>query len=376
MYGNDVAVTRYLTMKLLLSIALMLLLTTSAQAQYKDSLKTFRKCVKSFQKHSDFVFIPSGGYMRGTNDSDLPTPDMNGNYFRNYTVSIDSFFMQKYEVSNAQYLEFLNETMKGDPGVGKQMLPDTLVWRGPTIKFGEPYVEYYFRHPAYANFPVVGVSYAQAVAYAEWKTEQYNKEEDRVFKKVRFRIPTEEEWEYAVNGGERGYLPWEEPNTIDENGRARANFLMVSQLGVYRDTFPTKVPYRSISETAKNKAYVISTGSRFHTRKKNKKDPDYWYENDLLRPVDFYGPNTFGLYNMAGNVEEMVDAYYLRDPAFYSFSHDYRLYKHDKPWGVTKGGSWNDPGYYLHYPVRQFYENEHSSSPQMGFRLVMEVLEY
>ena len=79
---------------------------------------------------------------------------------------------------------------------------------------------------------------------------------------------------------------------------------------------------------------------------------------------------------MAGNVEEIVDAYYARDPTLNEFSHNLVMVKYDKPWGVTKGGSWKDTGFYLQYPVRQYYDTRNSSSSEIGFRLVMEVLDY
>ena len=282
--------------------------------------------------------------------------------------------IQKFEVSNAQYLEFVNAKLKEDSAMGKSMLPDTLVWRKVTPLGNEPYVEYYFRHSAYAHYPVVGVSYAQAKAFAEWKTEQYNQQEGRVFKKVQFRLPTEEEWEYAAKGAPYSYLPWNAPNTIDEKGQPRANFKMVSQLSIYRDTMHDPFYYHLETTEPKTRVYWLSNGQQYIPNRGEKRQK-YSYYNDVLTPVESYEPNVHDLYQMAGNVEEMVDAYYDRDPNLYSFSHE-RLPPYDKPWGVTKGGSWNDPGFYLQYPIRQFYEDEHSASAEIGFRLVMVVLEY
>lgn len=353
-------------MKLLLFILTISCFAFLSTAQYKDSLKTFRKCVKKYQKSSDYRLIPSGSYVRGTNDSDLPTPQMNGYYFRSHTISVDSFFMGKFEISNEKYLEFVNDKIKQDSISGKNFLPDTLVWRSPNW-YNEPYVEYYLRHPAYANYPVVGVSYTQAKAYAEWLSSKYNENSERVFKKVRFRIPTEEEWEYASKGKRTySYLPWEAPSTLDENGKPRANFRAISQLGVFRDTILIK-DYKG--EQIHTVAY-LSNGMRMEDLISGN-----LYDNDVTAPVDAFEPNQYGLYQMAGNVAEMVDAYYFRSPDNYAFTQDI-LKKYDQPWGVTKGGSWSDTGYYLQYPVRQFYENEFSASAEMGFRLVMEVLDY
>lgn len=340
-------------------------LTTSAQ--YKDSLKTFRKLTKTFQKSSDFVFIPFGSYVRGSNDSDMPVPDMNGDYFQSRTVSINSFFMEKFEVSNYQYLEFVNDMIQQDSILGKSYLPDTLVWRIPEA-YNEPLVEYYLRHPAYGNYPVVGVSYAQVVAFAEWWTAKYNGNKERIFKKVRFRIPTEEEWEYASKGDcSYSYLPWGSHSTLDENGVPRANFRAISQLSVYRDS----ISVESYSGEIKKRLAYLSNGLPMLMAPKIGGSTVI----DVTKPVDGLEPNSYGLYNMAGNVEEIVDAYYFREEMAYSFSYNDPL-KSDKPWGVTKGGSWNDTGYYIQYPVRQFYGDQHSSNSEMGFRLVMDVLDY
>lgn len=344
---------------LLFSISCAIL---TCSAQYKDSLKTFQKRTKTYQKHSDFVFIPSGSFTRGTNDGDIQYVGQP----RSYTVSVDSFFMGKFEVSNEKYLEFVNAKLKEDSILGKSFLPDTLVWRTPEGR-NEPYVDYYLRHPAYENYPVVGVSYVQAKAYAQWLTEKYNQDEERVFKKVCFRLPTEEEWEYAYKGGlSYFYLPWGSNSTLDHEGKARANFRAISQLSIYRDS--AVVEYNG--ETKKRSVY-LSTGMRMW---ENIEGAPYF--DDVTAPVNTYNPNGYGLYQMAGNVEELVDAYYDRDPSVYLFSHDLKAAKHDKPWGVTKGGSWADTGYYLQYPIRQFFDDPNTSSAEIGFRLVMVVMDY
>lgn len=338
----------------------------STFAQKSDSLKRVVKSTKAFEKSSDFVKIPEGSYTRGSNDSDLPYADLNGNYMRSRVVSVNGFFMQKYEVSNAQYLEFVNAMLKKDSVLGRTFLPDTLVWRTRNFS-NEPYIEYYFRHPAYANYPVVGVSYSQAEAFAEWFSAQVNANEDRVFKEVSFRLPTEEEWEYAAKGDhDYSYLPWGNSTTVDEKGTPRANFHMVSQLSVYRE--PERLnPEGEILTPPR----LISSGMLEAVSEESS-----FYQPELTVPVNSFAPNSYGLYQMAGNVAEMVDAYYYRDASVYEFSHDLKGVKSEEPWGVTKGGSWRDTGFYLQYPVRQYYDDEQSSSSSVGFRLVMDVVSY
>jgi hypothetical protein len=80
-------------MKLLLSILTILLLTLSVHAQYNDSLKTFQKLTKQFQKHSDFVFISSGAFGRGMPDYNPNSPGADGSYLMTQMVQVDSFFI-------------------------------------------------------------------------------------------------------------------------------------------------------------------------------------------------------------------------------------------------------------------------------------------
>ncbi len=124
------------------------------------------------------------------------------------TTTIYSFFISKYEVSNKQYLEFINEIEKTDSVLYKKILPDTLVWRSK-LSFNEPYVNYYLRHPAYANYPVVGITHEQAELYCEWITKKYMNECKRKYVKAVFKLPTLKQWIYSAQGGNNSYIfPW------------------------------------------------------------------------------------------------------------------------------------------------------------------------
>ena len=84
--------------------------------------------------------------------------------------------MDETEVRNVDYREYLYWTTRiysEMPEVFQGALPDTLVWLDP-LAYNEPYVEYYFRHPAYNEYPVVGVSHLQASDYALWRTDLVN----------------------------------------------------------------------------------------------------------------------------------------------------------------------------------------------------------
>src|SRR4030095_7843618 len=107
------------------------------------------------------VLITGGSYVMGNTEQNL-TYDYD-NVPKKVTVS--SFYMDETEVANVHYREYLywlTRTFGADfPEVVRQALPDTLVWRDE-LAYNEPFVEYYFRHPAYSDYPVVGVSWVQA----------------------------------------------------------------------------------------------------------------------------------------------------------------------------------------------------------------------
>jgi len=91
--------------------------------------------------------------------------------------SISSFYLDETEVSNKDYLEYLFWIKRvynaSFPQVYKKVLPDTLVWRNK-LGYNEPFVTQYLRHPAYKNYPVVGVSWVQANDYCAWRTDRVN----------------------------------------------------------------------------------------------------------------------------------------------------------------------------------------------------------
>lgn len=241
------------------------------------------------------------------------------------TVSVSSFYLCSYETPNGLYLEYLWDLRRNDTAAYRVALPDTLCWR-TKMAYNEPYTKYYLRHPSYRNYPVVGVNYAQALKFCDWLTKTYNNWPDRKFKKVVFALPSETEWEYAANGGlTLSFFPWGGPNLRNSKGETLANFLRMDEAQAQRRNIDGKV------------VYVIEPS----------------FENgDITAPVSTYWPNGYGLYNMAGNVEEMVSEY-----------------------GITHGGSWNDPGYYLRNGVSETYTRSTETSAQRGFRFKMTVVE-
>jgi len=118
------------------------------------------------------VYVKGGNFTMGSSEQDV-LYDRN-NFERKVTVA--SFYMDETEVSNLHYLEYLywlKRIFADLPEVYETALPDTNCWRDK-LAYNEPYVEYYLRHPAYKNYPVVGVSWLQATEFAKWRTDRVN----------------------------------------------------------------------------------------------------------------------------------------------------------------------------------------------------------
>ncbi|MGZ3814842.1 MAG: SUMF1/EgtB/PvdO family nonheme iron enzyme, partial [Mucilaginibacter sp.] len=110
--------------------------------------------------------------MGGSGDQDV-TYDYNNVRRR---VTVPSFYMDETEVSNQDWLDYLHwigVTFPDDHELYYNAMPDTLVWRRP-LSYNDPYVENYLRHPAFNDYPVVGVSWDQAQDYCVWRTDRMN----------------------------------------------------------------------------------------------------------------------------------------------------------------------------------------------------------
>jgi formylglycine-generating enzyme required for sulfatase activity len=208
----------------------------------------------------------------------------------------DNLFVDQCEISNLAYLEFLSWTKWHDTAGYSRMLPDTLVWRDLDYYF-EPYVLYYLRHPAYRDYPAVGISYTQAVAYCKWRSEMVNlflyiRDNREAVKgmrwdsirnypeRVRYRLPSKEEWEFAAAAGlDTIYFP----------------------LGL---------------ESLSGKKNVPGINTREYQNLYNSPKPVPYYDNhelnyipefiDPIEPVTWGKRNKFGIYNMNGNVSEII----------------------------------------------------------------------
>jgi formylglycine-generating enzyme required for sulfatase activity len=219
--------------------------------------------------------------------------------------------------------------------------PDTLAWvHDFTYSFNEPMTNMYFWHPAYDDYPVVGVTWKQCRAFSIWRSNLLNNFLIGIGQSIvnDFRLPTESEWEYAARGGnDLSPYPWGGPYIRNARGCFLGNFK----------------PMRG--------SYIDDGG--FHSV--------YIYS---------YNPNDYGLYCMAGNVAEWTSNAF--DESAYDFAHDlnpdYVYEAQDKDANVLKrkvirGGSWKDVGYYLQTSSRT-YEYQDTAKCYIGFRNVMTYL--
>ncbi|MEG2277977.1 MAG: SUMF1/EgtB/PvdO family nonheme iron enzyme, partial [Odoribacter sp.] len=120
------------------------------------------------------IFIPGGTFVMGRTQEDVMS-DWNNSPKR---VSVASFYIDENEVRNVDWLEYLTWLQRvyvSYPEVYKKALPDTNVWRAQ-LGYNEPMVKNYLRFPAYAEYPVVGVSWEQATAFCAWRTDRVNEQ--------------------------------------------------------------------------------------------------------------------------------------------------------------------------------------------------------
>ena len=239
-----------------------------------------------------------------------------------------------------------------------RVYPDTTVWiKDFNYSYNEPMHNDYFSHPAYQDYPVVGISWKQAVAFCNWRTQYkniYQREKNKPLINT-FRLPTEAEWEYAARGGiPSGTYPWGSPYLLNDRGCFLANFK------------PLRGDY-----AADQAMYTVEAKS--------------------------YLPNDFNLYNMAGNVSEWTGSTFnegsydyvsslnpnisTRTPIKKKFENNPNINKDSiytiliggERKKVVRGGSWKDVAYFLRVSSRD-YEYADTSRSFIGFRTVQDYL--
>jgi len=264
----------------------------------------------------------------------------------------DNVFIDETEISNFGYLEFLYWLKRKNQAQYYLMLPDTNCWTRSDIGNADKLITLYADHSAFRDHPAVGISYQQAVAFCNWRTDRVNEflyiktnklkhtlDSEDVYlahapKKVKYRLPTKEEWEYAAAAGleycnfPMGYESLTTYNVPVNNTLEYHNYFLKD--------------FRAIDKTC-NKAIEV---------------------NCPTVKVDAGKANRYGLFQMMGNVSEITS-----DTLVKGFNYTLPLYNIER--SETERGAYTMNSLTYSYTISKRYKRP---EPWIGFRCVCEVI--
>jgi formylglycine-generating enzyme required for sulfatase activity len=228
----------------------------------------------------------------------------------NFVKINDSLFVYPTETTNSMYQLFLNALKEANKTAElKTAAINNEGWLNGPVSI-ESYVTLYSTDPKFKEYPVVNITHEAAVLFCEWYTEMYNAQSGRKYKKVKFHLPTNEEWIAATKPGVEGNL--------FSTGKSVRN-----EKGIYLCNY---------RQTEVKEARIEQTDNA-----------------DITTPAKSYWPNSIGVYNLSGNVAEML------------------ITK-----GLSKGGSFKTTVDELEVEAVSSYEG---SSSDLGFRVFMDIVE-
>lgn len=261
-------------------------------------------------------------------DKKVYTQLVSGSFdYQGKLTSVQAFLIQKTEVSNLEYRTFLFDLLiQGRTDDFLKARPDHKQWSILAKQEKSPYEEHYFSHPAYDNYPVVNISREGAEMYCKWLSQEIYKvlgdKKKPLFNDI--RIPVRAEWVMAASiEGKQDPYTWTGQYTRNSAGCFLANYSLTPEEYAKRDTV----------SNLDNKAVPT----------------------DLTAPVESYYPNDFGLYNMCGNVAEMV----YNDV--------------ETKVAGTAGGGWRNSEEEIKILGPDPYPGVTTANPGIGFRVVMTV---